>query len=668
MRKCNLVTLNSRLAVILAAPPILALTLAASAVAQTSADPTTSTSPSATTQTPTPQDLKNWRAGMKHVPLPKTGCFKSAYPSTQWTEVPCTTAPLRPYPPANGTGSNVVGNGNDVSVQVSGHIFSSEGSFDSVSGVTSETGQVGGTGGQVADTFSLQLNANFFSSPTCGGAANPANCQGWQQFVFSNGDTNGGYAFMQYWLINYSASCPAGWTPYSNDCYRNSDSIIAVPHQTITNLANLSVTGEADGNGMDTFIMGVGDTLYSVQGADSIVYLAQGWQAAEFNIVGDCCGSQANFNSGSTLVVRTNAASGTIVAPTCYGGGFTGETNNLNFDTAPAAQREPLPAVVFTESSGGTVSPACSSASLLAGIVAVADFDGDGKSDVLWRQTSGKVVIWEINGEQVKAYANVSLPATTDWQVQGTGDFDGDGKADILWRNTNTGQVAVWLMNGFQVKVNKTIGTVTGDWTFAGTGDFTGDGKTDILWRQTSTGNVSIWKMNGLSAPTFLKAGTATADWQIVGIGDFNGDGMSDILWRNTNTNKLVIWLMERGGGLIRYVNVSLSATSDWQVAGTGDFDDSGKDGILWRQTGTGKVAIWRMNGGQVTSTKTLTTAAAAWQIAGVGDFDGNGKSDILWRNTGSGDVAVWLIDGLSILSTKTIGTATADWAIQPEQ
>jgi Ca2+-binding RTX toxin-like protein len=32
--------------------------------------------------------------------------------------------------------------------------------------------------------------------------------------------------------------------------------------------------------------------------------------------------------------------------------------------------------------------------------------------------------------------------------VVGTGDFDGDGKADILWRNTASGATVVWTMSG----------------------------------------------------------------------------------------------------------------------------------------------------------------------------------------------------------------------------
>jgi len=30
----------------------------------------------------------------------------------------------------------------------------------------------------------------------------------------------------------------------------------------------------------------------------------------------------------------------------------------------------------------------------------------------------------------------------------GTGDFNGDGKTDILWRNKSTGQNVVWFMDG----------------------------------------------------------------------------------------------------------------------------------------------------------------------------------------------------------------------------
>ena len=33
------------------------------------------------------------------------------------------------------------------------------------------------------------------------------------------------------------------------------------------------------------------------------------------------------------------------------------------------------------------------------------------------------------------------------WQVKGTGDFNGDGKSDILWQGSD-GTPAIWMMDG----------------------------------------------------------------------------------------------------------------------------------------------------------------------------------------------------------------------------
>src|SRR5260370_1393766 len=65
------------------------------------------------------------------------------------------------------------------------------------------------------------------------------------------------------------------------------------------------------------------------------------------------------------------------------------------------------------------------------------DFNGDGKSDIAWRDTSGNVTIGEMNGTTVlnPNTAGVGNVATT-WSIVGIGDFNGDGKWDILWRDT----------------------------------------------------------------------------------------------------------------------------------------------------------------------------------------------------------------------------------------
>src|SRR5262249_9254138 len=76
--------------------------------------------------------------------------------------------------------------------------------------------------------------------------------------------------------------------------------------------------------------------------------------------------------------------------------------------------------------------------------------------------------------------------AASTWSIAGTGDFNGDGRSDILWYNNTTGQVVIWLLNGTSVIGGGSPGSVAGTWTVAGTGDFNGDGKSDILWYNTS--------------------------------------------------------------------------------------------------------------------------------------------------------------------------------------
>jgi len=312
--------------------------------------------PAASAQPPSAADLEAWRKSMVATPRPTTGCFTASYPDTQWQEVPCTTPPDRPYPPKSGTPSETVGNGTDYSAEVTGSISEAEGSFDSVNGVTSEIDSQLGT----ANTYSLQLNTQFFTTTTCSGAAKPQKCLGWEQFVFANSPPAAGFAFSQYWLIDYATTCPAGWNKSGKDCYINSTQSASVPAQTIATLGQLTVTGTAaSGGAEDSIVLSVGGTLYSAMGNDYFPDLGQNWQAAEFNVFGNGDRTQAAFNNGSTIVVRTSVNSGSSSAPSCVAEGFTGETNNLTLVSTPAmVSGSALPSIVFTESNASGLTPA----------------------------------------------------------------------------------------------------------------------------------------------------------------------------------------------------------------------------------------------------------------------------------------------------------------------
>jgi FG-GAP-like repeat len=142
------------------------------------------------------------------------------------------------------------------------------------------------------------------------------------------------------------------------------------------------------------------------------------------------------------------------------------------------------------------------------------DFNGDGYSDIAWRNTNGDVYTWLMNGFQILESSDLGNVSAV-WSVAGIGDFNGDGKSDILWRNTN-GDVYIWLMNGFQLTSGADLGNVPLVWSIAGVGDFNGDGTRDILWRNTG-GDVAIWLMNGSQVLSAADLGNVPTAWAIQG-------------------------------------------------------------------------------------------------------------------------------------------------------
>lgn len=287
--------------------------------------------------------LAQWRETIALTDAPAGGCFEASYPSTAWNKVDCVEAPAIPFIPRTGRPPNgqVVGDGHDYAAKVSSGLISKTiGTFPKVTGVKSEEGVNG------ANSYSIQLNSNFMNTKTCKGAKDPSKCLDWLQYVYSSDFTS---AFMQYWLINWDTTCPSGWNSFDSDCYKNS-AAVTVPKEVISKLKTLEISGAAAKGGLDTLIMYVGTKAYKTTGKDSVVYLATGWKESEFNIVGDGGGSEANFNSGSSITVEIALTNGGTKAPTCAANaGTTGETNNLNLGKC-AGTGGSKPYIKFVES------------------------------------------------------------------------------------------------------------------------------------------------------------------------------------------------------------------------------------------------------------------------------------------------------------------------------
>jgi serralysin len=274
------------------------------------------------------------------------------------------------------------------------------------------------------------------------------------------------------------------------------------------------------------------------------------------------------------------------------------------------------------------------------------DFNGDGRSDVLWRNDDGTMRDWlaQANGSFVGNFANFNVNPGASWHVVGTGDFNGDGRSDVLWQN-DSGQVTDWLgqPNGRFVDNQLTINPGT-SWHVVGTGDFNGDGRSDVLWRNDD-GTMRDWlaQANGSFVGNFANFNVNPgASWHVVGTGDFNGDGRSDVLWQN-DSGQVTDWLGQPNG---RFVDnqLTINPGTSWHVVGTGDFNGDGRSDVLWRNDdGTMRDWLAQANGSFVGNFANFNVnPGASWHVVGTGDFNGDGRGDVLWQND-SGQVTDWL-------------------------
>ena len=308
----------------------------------------------------------------------------------------------------------------------------------------------------------------------------------------------------------------------------------------------------------------------------------------------------------------------------------------------------------------GGVSADFTSTTVAAPVVATrGDVNGDGMADLYWRDASGGLSWWTMDGASASAanYHDVD-PA---WQVADVGDLDGDGKADLVWRRASDGAAYLWTLDGFAFKGFADLGVLDpASWTLVGTADLNGDGKDDVVWRGTD-GTVYGWLMNGgtiASQGVISNPGTA---WVIADLADMDGDGRADIVFRNATDGGIYIYFMNglaiASGGYAGVVDPAI-----WTLVGAADFSGDGKADFLWRHT-SGDTWVWLMNGATFQSAGGIGNPGAGWSVRSFGDFDGDGKADLVWRHA-DGTTYLWTMNGLTVSGYLPVANPGGTWQI----
>ena len=168
----------------------------------------------------------------------------------------------------------------------------------------------------------------------------------------------------------------------------------------------------------------------------------------------------------------------------------------------------------------------------------------------------------------------------------------------------------------------------------------------------------------GGGTASLLSAFTYSADENGIPTPTVNPN-IADILFRNTQTGDVAGWLMNglalSQGGII-YSGLPLA----WRIEGVGDLNGDGKSDIVFRNTQTGDVAAWLMDGLTLSQGVIVYSGLPLmWDIQAVGDLNADGKADLVFRNTQTGDVAGWLMDGVRLAQGAVIYSGLpAAWQI----
>jgi hypothetical protein len=297
-------------------------------------------------------------------------------------------------------------------------------------------------------------------------------------------------------------------------------------------------------------------------------------------------------------------------------------------------------------------------------IVALGDFNGDGKLDVAVTNggTYDMVSILPGTGSGTLKGA---VPFGTNFGPGGMGvaDFDGDGKLDLVTADSGApfgvtvGSISVLLSNGkdlFAARTDYSVGdeNVTGAYSGIAAADLTGNGKPDLIVPITFAFpyeiSILMNKGNGTFKP-FVSYPLPTGAVAVVA-GDFNNDHKPDIAVANGNGTGSITVLLNSGTGTFpTYTQYSINGISDGLAVG--DFNKDGNLDIVATNGSQSTISVLLGNGtGTFPSFATYPTGSSPYGVT-VGDFNGDGWPDIAVANQSSGTV--------SILINKADGSGT---------
>lgn len=345
--------------------------------------------------------------------------------------------------------------------------------------------------------------------------------------------------------------------------------------------------------------------------------------------------------------------------------------------TPPRPQYGVDPSVVAVDSSGNVFSYPFKNGAwgdrvqTAAGIrtgespIAVGDFDGDGRRDLVVVDSAKAVWLRPLQARTGDlSPRRIDVDWSTTVLVTAASDADLDGVPDV-YTTTASGLLLLWEGTGFGTFAPaRVVGSGWSGFTaLVGGADITGDGRQDIVARDAA-GDVWLYRGDGTGGWQAGRTQIATG-WgamrNILTPGDYTGDGVADILVVDQDG---LLWSYA-GDNSGRFVRGGAPAGTGWSImsvvsgegptpgrprpfpGGSGDLTGDGLADVV-AVSARGGLSVYPGDGGG--GWKAPVAALPRWGTARVvplGDFTGDGFADLgrigddgvfqLWKGRGDG-------------------------------